>query len=138
MINVSKLEVLDRRPIWAQMKSWSEKWKDKFESHGGHYFYWYFYSIQSNQYPIWQDINYNKDSVNNTVYCPDKDSKEITDCPDGRWIEGAVMIILVNSIEIFNLVPLCTWAWNSLLLLLLISMYFHIQLLSIPHFIQNQ
>ena len=32
---------------------------------------------------------YNKESVNNTVQFPAEDSKVVTDCPDGCWIEGA-------------------------------------------------
>ena len=49
---------------------------------------------------------YNKESVNNTVQCPAEDSKVVTDFPYGRRIEGAVVIILVNIIEICHVSPL--------------------------------
>ena len=48
----------------------------------------------------------NKESVKNMVQCPVEDSKVVTDCPGGRRIEGAAVIILVNSIEICHVVPL--------------------------------
>ena len=41
---------------------------------------------------------YNKESVNNMVHCPEKDSKEVTDCLDGCKIDVSVVIIAVNSI----------------------------------------
>ena len=76
--------------------------------------------------------------MNNTVQCPAEYSKVVTNCPDGLWIEGYVVIIIVNSIKIFQVVPLCKWAFNSLSLLIFISVYFHSQPLSIPHFIQTK
>ena len=48
------------------------------------------------------------------------------------------MTIIVNSIGIFHVVPLCMWACNSLSLIIFLTMSFHIHPLSIPHFIRTQ
>ena len=53
--------------------------------------------------------HHNKDSVNNTVQCPAEDSKVVTYSIDVHQIQGAVLIILFNNIEMCRLVPLFKW-----------------------------
>ena len=82
---------------------------------------------------------YNKESVNNTVQCPEEDSKLVTDCLDGGQREGAVVIILFNSIEIFHVVPLFMWACNSIFLLIFLTpVSFRSHTLSISYFVRTQ
>ena len=82
---------------------------------------------------------YNKESVNNTVHFPEEYSKLVTNCLDGGQREGAVVIILFNSIEIFHVLPLLTWACNRFLLLIFLTpMSFRSHTLSISYFMRSQ
>ena len=81
---------------------------------------------------------YNKEGVNNVVQFPAEDSKVVIDFSGGCRIEGSVVIILFKPIEICHVLPFCTWACNSFSFLLFLTMSFHINPISIPHFIRTQ